>query len=160
MSALKTLQQRLEETPVVQDALTGCHNWQGRLGDTGYAMSGVHKAYRLAWEHLNGPIPRGAYVLHSCDNRACVNPAHLFLGTHAINMQDMKVKGRAFHQQGQDNGNAQLTTERVRQIKAILRSIKPGTKSSYIYKVVSNVFGVSYAMVYHIATGRNWSHVL
>ena len=160
MSKLKTLQERYDEAFIKGDAITGCHNWQGRLGDTGYAMSGLYKAHRIVWELTNGPIPEGAYVLHKCDNRRCVNPEHLFLGTHTLNMQDMKEKGRAYPQKGETNGNAQLTEERVRYIKAVLRSIKPGIKASYVYKVVGQTFKVSYAMIYHIATNRNWGHVL
>lgn len=50
---------------------------------------------RVAWKLFKGEIPTGAYILHTCDNCYCVNPAHLYLGDHAINMRDMNVRGRA-----------------------------------------------------------------
>lgn len=78
---------------------TDCWLWTGYVfGSLGYG--GLHLggrplyAHRIAWELANGAIPDGQWVLHSCDVPRCVNPAHLFLGTHTTNMQDAARKGR------------------------------------------------------------------
>jgi hypothetical protein len=80
------------------DTDTGCHNWTAGTNDAGYGMLrafGVHaRAHRVSWMLSRGPIPPGAHVLHKCDNPACVNVEHLFLGDQRINMADKVAKGR------------------------------------------------------------------
>lgn len=80
-----------------------CIEYSGYKMPTGYGMRGykgkVWLAHRAAWDEEVGPIPDGMNVLHSCDNRACVNIEHLFLGSHTDNMQDMVSKGRHWQQQ-------------------------------------------------------------
>ena len=95
-----------------------CWPWLGRLDHDGYGMFGwAHKAHRAAYEDQVGPIPSGLCVLHRCDNRACCNGAHLFLGTNLDNLADMRAKGR----QAQLI-NAKLTPEQVQVIRADSRS--------------------------------------
>ncbi len=80
-----------------------CWNWTGALSSSnGYAAfwDGERQvvAHRFSWELRNGPIPDGLCVLHRCDNRRCVNPNHLFLGTKSDNTRDMLSKGRGWMQ--------------------------------------------------------------
>ena len=81
---------------------TGCWLWIARLNNRGYGVigrgrrgDGTTAAHRVSWELFCGLIPNGMHVLHKCDNPPCVNPQHLFLGTHGDNMRDAVRKGRA-----------------------------------------------------------------
>ena len=108
-----------------------CWLWQGAtFPRNGYGSFSVaagkprghqapHYAHRVAWELANGAIPAGQHVLHSCDVPACVNPAHLFLGTHRNNMEDAARKGRLHV--SRPNGRT-VSDESVSQIRALAAS--------------------------------------
>lgn len=104
-------------------------------------------AHRVAYELKNGPIGNGLFVLHSCDNRKCVNPDHLSLGTFDDNMADMVGKLRQAH--GQKNGHAKLKPEQVREIRAAI-----GT-----HREIAARYGVTQSLVSMIRSGRIWKHV-
>jgi hypothetical protein len=92
------LQRRLDHYTKV-DPLSGCHIWQRSTKPNGYGQLTFRMrrlmAHRAAWIARHGPIARGHEVCHRCDERRCCNPDHLYLGSHAENMAEMKVKRRA-----------------------------------------------------------------
>lgn len=104
-----------------------CWPWTKSLGTWGYGQAfwdlgdGKGKrnvvASRAAWTITNGLPADGLCVLHRCDNRACCNPAHMFLGTKADNTADMIAKGRHWCPRGPDNHAAKLTADQVREIR-------------------------------------------
>lgn len=102
---------------------TGCWLWTGRLNPSGYGcsarISGDYLAHRIIYTLEVGPIPDGLCVLHACDCRNCVNPAHLWLGTRSDNCRDRNEKGRtiASHCYGLANGKAYITDEQVNEIR-------------------------------------------
>lgn len=131
-----------------------CWPWTGTTLATGYGRLKVagHQvpATRLALHYAGRPIATNEYACHTCDNRPCTNPAHLFPGTHAENMADMFAKGRAPDFRGQRNPNAKLTPEQVREIRR-----RTGNKSQ-----IAREFGVSATAIHNIQTGQKWRHVI
>ena len=131
-----------------------CWDWQAGHTTNGYGSFRVRgrtlKAHRCAWELVNGPIPFGMQVLHHCDNPPCVNPAHLFLGTHVDNMADRTEKGRV--PRGEDNGSARLTENNVRAIQRLYAS-------GLTYETVAYNFDVVKGTVGDIIRGKNWKHI-
>ena len=146
---LRSLQHRYK----VHD--NGCWQWSGRLSPSGYGRfmtqgKGV-TASRYFYEILVGPIPEGLFVCHKCDNRACVNPEHLFLGTQKDNIQDCIKKGRHRPTRGVDRPAAKLTEDDVRKIRAIYRK----GEGPYL----AWQFGVSRGVITNIVARKAWRHV-
>jgi hypothetical protein len=126
---------------------SGCWLWCGAATSNGYGSFGRHgKAHRVAYESTHGPIPAGLCVCHTCDVRACVNPSHLFLGTHADNNRDMARKGRLVNPCGEDHGRSRLNAV---QVAAIRSSNLTGTD-------LAKKFGVSHQQIYRIRAWLRW----
>ena len=138
-------QQKIQRNPV-----SGCWEWTGSLTTGGYAQLRVGKrkvaAHRFSYELHIGKIPKGLSVCHKCDNPKCVNPFHLFLGTHKDNMADCTRKKRRL---GERNANAKLNVSNVQEIKTSrLNASELGRR-----------FGVTKEAIYAVRSGRNWPNV-
>jgi hypothetical protein len=114
------LRERIEggSIPVTE---SGCWIWLKCKRADGYGSIGINKttvlAHRASWTAFRGEIPDGLYVLHHCDNRICVNPEHLFIGTHTDNMIDRDTKGRNKPRPGILNPKTKLTPQQVLAIR-------------------------------------------
>jgi len=137
-----------------------CWQWkEARKGEYGkYRLDGRRMgAHRVAWELTNGPVPAGMEVCHRCDNPCCVNPAHLFVGTHQDNMMDAYIKGRiapppAFIKLGVENHSAKLTETDVKNIRARYSSGETQTS-------IAQDFPVSNQQISEIVRRKCWSHI-
>ena len=133
----------------------GCWNWIAYKSRYGYGRLGtannkVSLAHRVSWMIHNGNIPEDQCVLHKCDNTGCVNPDHLFLGTQADNMHDMKAKRRAAS--GENHSHVKLNETQVRVIRAYLGAGITGRK-------LAEIFGRSDVTISDIKRRTTWSHI-
>lgn len=141
-----------------------CWEWAGTKFPFGhgYLLSGGAKtpkvaAHRLSYELFVGPIPRGLFVLHHCDNPSCVNPAHLYIGTNADNMRDVRVRGR---QRGERHPRHRLTEHSVALVRQFLSRHPAGRgRKGGQCLFLARWFGVRRATITHAASGRNWGHI-
>lgn len=138
------------------DKNTGCWEWNLSKQSNGYGQmkheGKMKRAHRVSFEAFNGPIPCGMEVMHGCDNRSCVNPKHLSLGTHQNNMSDMVAKGRV------RSGSDHLLFGRPRPAGAKSSQSIPVEINGVSYgghKEAERALNVSHGSVrYWIATGK------
>lgn len=127
-----------------------CWPWVGALSRIGYGQFGLNRrsvvAHRAAYEYAHGPFPAHLKVLHKCDNRACQNPSHLFLGTQADNVADMVAKGRERKARGERHPHAKLTAACVAAIRADSRP----------QAVIAKDYGVVQTTISRIKLGQAW----
>lgn len=144
----------------------GCWNWKLSKLPNGYGRVGGKRgrlAHRWAWTVAHGAIPEGLCVLHKCDNRACVNPDHLFLGTKRDNTQDALRKGRLSPHKpsdsprwkpgrpiGERNGSAKLNRPAV---EAIRRQYRDGA----LQRELASKYGVSQVAISQVVRGGTWA---
>lgn len=119
-------------------------------GNIGLGNSKQTSAHRFSYEIHFGSIPSLLFVCHTCDNRMCVNPEHLFLGTHQENVTDMVQKKR--NVKGENHWSNRLTEKQVKEIKYML-------KNNINYKIISNRYGVSHHTIFDIKRNKSWKHI-
>jgi hypothetical protein len=150
---LPITQERIE-AKVLRIPEAGCWVWMGSSQVRGYgeiiSNNRKHLAHRASYEAFVGPIPKGMYVCHACDNVACVNPNHLFLGTQKQNLQDMVNKGRSTW--GEKNPQAKLTEQQVKEIKQGFAEGKTDME-------LAKQFNMSRQGINSIRKGKLWSYV-
>jgi hypothetical protein len=153
------------------DASLGpCWIWTGEVGKRhGYGeMRNTHgekkrhlRAHRVAWMLSFGKIPRGKCVLHGCDNRRCVNVAHLELGTYLKNNRDMFARGRGMV--SEKHYRAKITNEQALYILSVYpRATRTGKRSPEDKKIITELcqkFGVSFHYLTRLASGDRWRHI-
>lgn len=140
------------------DKTDTCWNWTGKTNDKGYGylhcMGMVESAHRISYVISISPIPDGLMVLHSCDNRRCVRPDHLFLGTAKDNSDDMYAKGRSYTQRVRNpgilNGRSHLTESQVREIRALYK------ETSLTFREIGQRFGISKGQASKVARRLAW----
>ncbi len=137
----------------------GCWVWMAGTDRYGYGVitrkragKNINKrAHRLSWEISKGTIPNGLHVLHRCDNPPCVNPEHLYLGTHLDNMRDRLERGwfkRGYAPRGKSNGNSKLTGEQVKEIRKLSETMT--------HQSIAEIFHISQSHTTNIINGKSW----
>lgn len=134
------------------DKVDGCWVWKGakkslkklQYGCFSYIGNKTQCAHRVSWMIYNGEIPKGLLVLHKCDNASCVNPSHLWLGTHHENNRDKLSKNRSTQNK--------LTVEKVKEIKQMILDGISDTK-------IAKLFNITRHTIWHIKIKRTWSDI-
>lgn len=138
---------------------TPCWRWDMSRTKNGYGRVRIKPklemtTHRFSWEVHHGSIPEGLCVLHHCDNRWCINPGHLFLGTYLDNHQDMDSKGRRVPPRGERHHKAKLTDALVIEMRRLKAEKGLGCKK------LGRMFGVTPRTACSILSGKIWKHLL
>jgi len=156
----KPLYETIEENHII-DAETGCHNWTGFKDISGYGRIDrviddkqvQFRAHRVSYEHHKGTIPDDLFCIHTCDNRACVNPKHLRIGTHQDNMDDRSARNRQI--KGEDHKDSILKEQDVLDIRERYKFRSPKNSQA----ALAREYGVSYSCIHYITSRHTWKHI-
>ena len=158
------------ETPLWEMYVTdqrGCWIFGGNIRTDGYGRYRGRPAHRVSWEQAHGAIPDGLFVCHHCDVKNCINPEHLFLGTHDDNMRDAWAKGRMKLPRGPSGAKHGRYTkphrtargERVSSAKltwAAVRDIRLAAAAGVDSRALAAQYGVSYPAIRKAIIGWTW----
>lgn len=132
-----------------------CLEWTGGVSASGYGIISVNNmsksVHRVSYIAFKGPIPDGKCVLHKCDNRICILPDHLFIGTLGENNTDRELKGRSADRRGEKGTMAKITADDVRKIRTLAKTMSQ--------RKVGDMFGLCQQTVWAIVRRKNWSHI-
>lgn len=148
--------------PVAYEHLDVCWLWSGSKINSGYGIwrfsNNTYRlvlAHRFMWMSTYGEIPEGQLVLHKCDNKLCVNPSHLFLGSYSDNVQDCLQKGRfvvGARRRGEECNRAKITEGHVREIREL-------RQQGLLQREIAARLGTTREIVSSVLRGATWRHV-
>lgn len=152
MAKRKTPEERFHKSyQMIPEA--GCWLWDASFHSNGYGRIFIdnksHKAHRYSWKLHNGPIPKGMCVCHKCDVKSCVNPEHLFLGTHQDNVNDCISKNRRAIQKSENSPNTHLTWDDISEIRKLY-------KEGMFQKDIGKIFNISQIGISNICNYKRW----
>lgn len=136
-----------------------CWEYTGFLNHDGYGQYSdeqhrTRRIHRDVFELHHGPLAQGEIVRHTCDNRACCNPAHLLKGTQLQNMRDCIERGRFPDRAGEANGRAVLNEQLVRDLRKLYSS------GMWSYGLLGQLFGIKKTTIAYLLKGKSWKNIL